>query len=317
MASPTDFPPTTALDAGPDAPLRRAERARDDLGALWSALPDRADFERLALASEALASSRLAGGGATLRGWLTGDEAGRDAVEALRFALDERRARARPISMRLMNEVHRRLLAGKGRGARPGLEAELAALGKYLHAGGDQPELVRAGLIHARFVGLRPYAHGNGRTGRVLLALLLPDPLLAPSVVLESRADEYRRHLAGVGHGAWEPWLAFFLEALAEAAEHQLALTRDLLALRAADRERALAAASSAVSSLRLLARLPAHPLVTVADVTRLLGTTKPTAAKAVRSLDELGVLAEITGRRRDRAYAYRAYLDRVCGPKG
>jgi predicted transcriptional regulator len=80
----------------------------------------------------------------------------------------------------------------------------------------------------------------------------------------------------------------------------------------ATDREKVLALRTSSVAALRLFELLPRHPVVTAATVQRLLETTKPTAGRAVEALSDAGVLVETTGKRRGRAYSYKAYLDRL-----
>ena len=112
--------------------------------------------------------------------------------------------------------------------------------------------------------------------------------------------------------GDWEGWTSFFLEGVAEIAEESAAAARDLYRLVARDRERVLTAKGSSLTAVRLLEILPRRPIVTIPGVVQILATTKPTAAKSVALLESLGILHETTGRKRDRAYRYAAYLDRL-----
>lgn len=80
----------------------------------------------------------------------------------------------------------------------------------------------------------------------------------------------------------------------------------------AADRARVLAQDTTSVSAARLLDLLPSHPIVTVASAMKLIGTSKPTATRAIDTLVAAGVLVETTGRKRDRSFAYQAYIDRL-----
>jgi len=268
-------------------------------------------------------------------------------LEALDYARGQlHREDGLPISTRLLNEAHRRLMQGvRGEdkqpgevrrsqnwigGTRPGNAAFVPppphALGdvlgnfeKYIHAEDDLPPLVRAGLVHAQFETIHPYLDGNGRIGRLLVSLLLEQwdllsqPLLYLSVYFKQNRPEYYRRLDAVRtEGAWEDWTRFFLEGVATVAAEATATARDLFALVSTDRSRALAAPKSSVMAVRLFEELPRHPMVTIARVTELLETTKPTATKAVNTLVNAEILTETTGRRRDRTFSYAAYLDRL-----
>jgi len=249
-----------------------------------------------------------------------------------------------PLSMRLLNEAHGHLMRGaRGAnkqpgsvrrsqnwigGSRPGnatfvppppqaLPELLSALERYVHGQDTLPKLVRIGLLHVQFETIHPYLDGNGRIGRLLVTLLLEhwklldSPLLYLSLFFKRHRAEYYRCLGAVRlQGDWEGWLEFFLEGVAVTAEDAVDAVSKLAALTAADRERVLADAGSSIFSLRLFERLQRQPIVTVAAVMKLLDTTKPTAGRAVDALVGAGVLIETTGRRRDRVWAYRRYLD-------
>jgi Fic family protein len=315
---------------------------------------------------EAVLSSQIEGTQATLTDLLTFEATGReefgpdssdvrdvcDYIDALEFARSElQAARGLPISVRLLDGAHARLMRG-GRGAgkapgqlrssqnwiggtRPGnaayvpppphlLRDLLGALERYIHEPDTLPPLVRAGLIHVHFESIHPYLDGNGRIGRLLIALLLEQwgllsqPLLYLSLFFKRRREEYYRRLDAVrSEGDWEGWTAFFLDGVSVVSEEAISTSRDLFALVTADRTRVLAVKGSTVSAARLFELLPDHPVITVARAIELLETTKPTAAKAIASLEEAGVLVEVTGRRRDRVYRYEAYLDLLGGEGG
>ena len=111
-------------------------------------------------------------------------------------------------------------------------------------------------------------------------------------------------------NGDWEGWLAYFLVGVASMAAEALDSARKLHALVGKDRTRLLAAKNSSVFALRLFETLPQHPIVTIPLVVKLLHTTKPTVAKAMAVLENMGILNETTGRRRDRSFGYRGYLN-------
>jgi Fic family protein len=251
-----------------------------------------------------------------------------------------------PLSMRLLGEAHRRLMNGvRGAnkqpgevrrtqnwigGSRPGnavfappppnfLPELLSAFEKYLHADDALPQLVRAGMAHVQFETIHPYLDGNGRIGRLLITLLmehwrlLTKPVLYLSLFFKRHQSEYYRRLDAVRtSGDWEGWLDFFLDGVATIADEAVDSARDLFALVGADRGRVLENGTASVSAIRLFESLPRHPIVTIASAIKLVQASKPTATRAVEVLIDAGILAEVTGRRRDRSFAYQAYLDRL-----
>jgi Fic family protein len=170
-----------------------------------------------------------------------------------------------------------------------------------------------------QFETIHPYLDGNGRIGRLLVALLLEHwklltkPLLYLSLFFKQHREEYYRRLNAVRiDGDWEGWLEFFLDGVATIADEAVASARELFALVAADRARVLAQEGMSVVALRLFELLPRHPVVSVASVMKLVETTKPTAGRAIELLVGAGVLVETTGKKRDRSFVYRSYLDRL-----
>ena len=197
------------------------------------------------------------------------------------------------------------------------LSTSLSALERYLHTEDELPPLVRAGLIHVQFETLHPYLDGNGRIGRLLVALLLhhwgllSQPLLYLSLFLKRHREEYYRRLDAVrASGDWEGWIAFFLEGVDVIASEATETARRLFALVSADRERLLATPAATVISLRLFELLPRHPILTVTRAMKLLDASRPAAGKAVGVLERAAILSETSGRKRNRTYSYGGYLD-------
>ncbi|HHH29201.1 MAG TPA: Fic family protein [Polyangiaceae bacterium] len=251
-----------------------------------------------------------------------------------------------PLSMRLLNETHRLLLRGvRGEnkqpgevrrsqnwigGSRPGnaayvppppnvLLGALSAFERYIHAEDSLPPVVRAGLLHVQFETIHPYLDGNGRIGRLLVTLLLEHwrlltrPLLYLSLFFKRHRQEYYRRLNAVRvDGDWEAWLDFFLDGVATIADEAVATSRDLFTLVTADRQRVIHHTGVNLLAVQLFERLPSRPIVTAPWVVEALATTKPTAGRAIEALEAAGVLVETTGKKRDRVYAYQAYLDRL-----
>ena len=362
---PDPLPPTNpplSLDETTRDLLRSAEQKLSKLDLAGEMVPSIEWFIYAFVRKEAVVSSQIEGTQATLVDLLAFEasaEGGASSeptddvqevcnyVEALAYARRQlHRPKGLPLSMRLLNEAHRRLMKGS-RGAsrqpgeirrsqnwiggtRPGnaafvppppheLGRLLSDLEKYIHRGDELPPLVRAALVHVQFETIHPYLDGNGRIGRLLITLLLDEwkqlsqPLLYLSLFFKQNRAEYYRLLNTVRlEGAWEAWVTFFLEGVSTVADEAAATARELFVLVNKDRERVLSARSSSVTAARLLELLPRHPMVTIPAIVKLLKTSKPTAAKAVSVLERLGILRETTGRRRDRTYGYSAYMERL-----
>jgi len=265
-------------------------------------------------------------------------------VAALSYARAElARSEGLPLCTRLLCAVHKRLMRGArgadkepGRvrtsqnwigGTRPGnalfvppppdaVPEALSELEKWIHAEDPLPPLVRAGLAHVQFETIHPFLDGNGRIGRLLVTLLvehwglLTSPLLYLSLAFKQRRPEYYDHLNGVREkGDWEGWTDFFLECVREAADDGVVTAKRLFALLGEGRVKVMEQKATTIPAVRLFDLLPAHPIVTMPSVMELLGVSKPTAGKAIDALRRAGILQETTGKRRDRVYAYSAYL--------
>lgn len=339
--------------------VQRAEEALRRLDLAGEMVPSTDWFIYAFVRKEAVVSSQIEGTQATLVDLFSleasdGDDGRRDDadveevcnyLEALTFARAQLKADSGlPLSMRLLNQAHARLMNGaRGADKRPGeirrtqnwigaarpgsaafvpppphlLGPLLGAFETYIHDEDDLPRLVRAGLLHVQFESIHPYLDGNGRIGRLLVTLLLEhwrllsQPLLYLSLHFKRHREEYYRRLMRVRtDGDWEGWIEFFLDGVATIAAEAVSSARDLFSLVGRDRARVLAARSGSLMAVRLFELLPSHPIVTIAKAMSLLATTRPTASKAITALTNAGVLQETTGKKRDRTFAYSAYLD-------
>ena len=351
--------PALALSAATQEKGRLAELKLSRLELAGEMVPSLEWFIYAFVRKEAVVSSQIEGTQASLVDLLA-YEAGAPVAEdasdveevsnylaALAYARQQLRSeKGLPLSTRLLNEAHRRLMKGvRGASKQPGelrrsqnwiggtrpsgavfvppppqeLGRLLSDLEKYIHRDDDLPPLVRAALVHVQFETIHPYLDGNGRIGRLLITLLLEHwkllsaPLLYLSLFFKRHQAEYYRLLNAVRlEGDWESWVSFFLEGVSTIADEAADTARDLFVLVNKDRARVLSAPNASVMAARLLDELPRHSMVTIPAVVKLLDTTKPTAAKAIGVLDQLGILKETTGRRRDRTFSYAAYLDRL-----
>lgn len=256
-----------------------------------------------------------------------------------------RNAHGLPISVRLLCEAHRLLLEGvRGAGKQPGelrrsqnwiggtrpgnaafvppppqdVVDLLTDLERFIHTPGNGlPPLVKVALIHAQFETIHPFLDGNGRIGRLLIAALmehwglLREPLMYLSGYLKQHQAEYYRRLSGIrSEGDWEGWVSFFLEGVVAASADAERSIIDVASLITADRKRLLQSPKAGPISYRLFELLPMMPRFSVEHVRQRLETTFPTASAAVRLLEGLGILAELTGQKKNRVYSYQTYVE-------
>jgi Fic family protein len=263
-------------------------------------------------------------------------------VEAYQHGLE--RLAAIPLSLRLIRELHERLMRGvRGAGKQPGefrsyqnfvggaTEADatyvpppvprmhecLDDFERFLHDRSLRP-LVQAAVLHWQFEAIHPFGDGNGRVGRLLIGIflaergLLPEPLLHLSAYFERTRPAYYAGLLRVStHGDWNGWLAYVLEGVRVQAEESRAIADRLLALQERYREQLLGARASR-SALALLDALFANPVVTTRTAQAILGASAPTARAAIRTLEARGILEEQSGRRWGRVFQAAELLDVV-----
>jgi len=140
---------------------------------------------------------------------------------------------------------------------------------------------------------------------------LLPEPLMYLSGYLKQYQSEYYRRLSAIRtDGDWEGWVSFFLEAVAVAATDAERSIVAIASLVATDRRRLLGAAKIGPASYRLFELLPMMPRFSIEQVRQKLNTTFPTATAAVKVLEELGIVVEFTGQKKNRSYSYQAYIE-------
>jgi Fic family protein len=140
---------------------------------------------------------------------------------------------------------------------------------------------------------------------------MLTEPLLYVSAYLKQHQAEYYRRLSAVrSHGDWETWVNFFLEGVVTAAGDAEKNIIEVASLIASDRQRLLQSLKAVPTSYRLFEMLPVMPRFTIEHVRQQLGTSFPTAAAAVKVLEELGIAVEMTGQKKNRSYSYKAYVE-------
>ena len=266
-------------------------------------------------------------------------------VAALYHGLDRIETGALPLSLRLIREIHDVLMrSGRGSvqnpgefrrsqnwigGSRPGnaryvppppheMMAALDNFEKFLHDGyGRTAPIVKAGIAHAQFETIHPFLDGNGRVGRLLISLifgaegLLSQPFFYFSLYLKENRSDYYDALQRVRtHGDWEGWIRFYLVGVDAVARQAADTTLALRELFQVDQQRVMTLGRAAVSAMRVYEVLKERIVVSIPRVAQETGLTWPTVNDALRRLLQLGIVREVTGRNRARAYVYQRQLD-------
>ena len=355
---PAPLPPPVEWEGTLVAALSHADLAVGRLAGEGSRLPNPPLLMRSFVRREAVLSSRIEGTRTTLAELLAAEADAKGVadsadlrevanyVAALEYGLD--RLDTLPLSLRLIREIHERLMRGvRGDAATPGefrrsqnwigppgctlndasyvppppdeLMHCLDALERFLHDD-SLPVLVHAALVHAQFEAIHPFLDGNGRVGRLLITLLLVErgvlasPLLHLSAYFEETRDDYYAHLLAVTEaGAWEDWLAYFLRGLWLQANDALARIRRLDILFESWREDLGEALSPRLDGV--LSLFMERPFWTVGGIGKTLGIAYTTARRAVDRLEEAGIVSTSGQSRRNRIYCAHAVLTALDAP--
>jgi Fic family protein len=350
----------------PDPPIRyddqllallsRADRALGRLDGSTDALPNPDLFVFMYVRREAALSSQIEGTQASLIDLLEYEaqaavpERPLDVAEianyvgAMNYGLE--RLHDLPVSLRLIREIHERLLSGvRGSERTPGdfrrsqnwigppgcnladatyvpppTDEMRDALGRwevFLHDEQPMPILIKVGLAHAHFETIHPFLDGNGRVGRLLITFLLVEndvlarPLLYLSHFFKQHRQSYYDHLQAIrDEGAWEAWLKFFLRGAAEVAREASDTARRIVSMR--EEHRSLITGNlgrSAGRGLTVLEQLYFRPIVNVNTVMEITELSFARANALVGELQRHGILREMTGRRRNRVFSYDPYM--------
>lgn len=336
--------------------LSEADMALGRLDGSIQTLPDADHFVFMYVRKEAVLSSQIEGTQSSLQDLLSVEarmESTRrpaDVEEVVNYVAAMNHGLGRlatlPISVRLIREIHEKLLSGvRGSRLAPGelrktqnwigpagctlrdaafvppppdqVPIVLSEFEAFLHADSDIPLLLRIGMAHAQFETIHPFLDGNGRVGRLLITFLLCErsvlqkPVLYLSHWFKRHRQDYYEHLQAVRDtGDWERWLLFFLKGVAETSIEATATARRILLLREEHRKvvDALMVRSSGRAN-RLLDSLFARPIVSVAEVAETTGTSFAAANTLVERLAEAGILLEITGNARNRRFRFEPYV--------
>jgi len=349
--------PPIAIDDELQTLLSAADRALGRLDGSVQTLPDSDLFVLMYVRKEAVLSSQIEGTQSSLNDLLRAEariyDPDRPAdvrevsnyVAALNNGLE--RLSDLPISVRLVREIHKRLLKDvRGAHLQPGelrksqnwigpsgatlneatfippppheVPQALSDLEHFMHAKDSMPALIRIGLTHAQFETIHPFLDGNGRVGRLLITFMLCEqgilqsPVLYLSHYFKAKRADYYEHLQNIRNdGGWEAWLKFFLRGVADVSREATDTARAIVSLRETDRDKIInelgRVAGNALKVHELLFRFP---LVSVNPVADMLEVSFTSANRLVERLVDIGVLVEATGNARNRVFQYQNYIN-------
>ena len=351
---PDPLPPTLNWSPQLASALADASLLIGRLAGEGKRLPNPHIFIRLFIRREAVLSSRIEGTRATL-GELLAAEAGAaverspddlrevaNYVAALEYGIE--RLKTLPLSLRLVRELHERLMGGvRGGHATPGefrrsqnwigrpgatlnqasyvppppdaLGEHLARWERFLHDR-TQPPLIHAALVHYQFEAIHPFLDGNGRVGRLLITLLLcereilPAPLLYLSAFFEATRADYYDGLRHVTERAdWEGWVQYFLNGVARQSEDALSRAERLNRLIENWRS-TLAGRPNTRVALQMIDLLGANPFLTPRGAEQKLKLAYNTVMRAIGQLQDQGIVIATTEAKRDRLFCAKLLLD-------
>lgn len=250
-----------------------------------------------------------------------------------------------PISLRLIREMHQVLLSkGRGKDKMPGefrtsqnwiggtragnathipppperlLEC-MGELEKFLNNIPEKyPTLIKAALAHVQFETIHPFLDGNGRVGRLLITILLcaegilKEPLLYLSLYFKTHRDRYYDLLQQIRiEGDWEKWIEFFLMAIYETAQKATSTAYELMKLAEEDRKTIQTIGRAAGSALRVHQALLQRPIISIPKICEFTDLWATSATTAIKHLEKIGIVKEVTGSKRNRLYRYIKYVD-------
>lgn len=353
---PKPLPPTPPLNMEGLYPLLdQANTALGRLDGMSMVLPDPSLFLYMYVRKEAVLSSQIEGTQSSLSDLLlfeTEQAPGApiddvtevsNYVAALDYGLE--RLKNFPLSLRLMREIHTRLMAGaRGHNKMPGefwasqnwlggthpnnahfvppppekLLDILDAFEKFLHDETvNMPALIKAALAHVQFETIHPFLDGNGRLGRLMITFILcvegvlKEPMLYLSLYFKVNRQAYYDHLQSVREtGDWETWIKFFLTGVIDTANQATETTQAIIGLFNKDRATVENSGKSTAAILTIHSYFQKRPISNTTKIKEASNLSLPTILRALTSLEELGIIKEITGKERHKVFVYRQYLD-------
>lgn len=264
-------------------------------------------------------------------------------VSAMNHGLE--RLKELPLSLRLIREIHAKLMTGARGGhkmpgdfrtsqnwiggSRPGnarfvppppdrLMQSLDAFEKFLHDDTvKMPALIRAALAHVQFETIHPFLDGNGRVGRLLITFILcaegilTEPLLYLSLYFKANRQAYYDHLQSVREtGDWEAWIQFFLSGVIDTANQATEAVQAILHLFGQDRQKMEADGKPTAAVMSIHNYFQSYPISNTTKIKEACALSLPTVLRSLATLEQQGIIEEITGKGRHKIFVYRAYLN-------
>lgn len=338
---PNDFPPKKMITFSPDVYLAndKATLMLGKLDGMAQIIPDVSFFLSTYVQKEAALSSNIEGTKATMHDAIRAAVSPSDSIpddvenifsyiEAVKYGFGQ--VRKNPITLRIIRDLHEKLMADtqEGVGKTPGefrktqnwiggtrpdsadfvppppreLNKALADIEKFLNLPQPYSPLIKAALLHAQFETIHPFLDGNGRTGRLLIALqlhhdkMLEYPVLYLSEYFKRHRDVYFDRLSGYhNRGEVERWVLFFLEGVVAIAEEAIEVSKKLVALREKDMTLAHSlGGKQAKTAIKLLEGLFGQPIVDVAKVEEITGLSRPAANALVKKFVDIEILRQV-----------------------
>lgn len=353
--------PPVELDEEMTQLLSDADRALGRLDGVCSILPSPDFFVAMYVRYEAVLSSQIEGTQSTLEDVVDYEADHSDSpkdveevinyIHAMNHGLRRLRDDGFPLSLRLITEIHEKLLTDtRGSHRNPGefrrsqnwigpqgctlatatyvpppvpeMTSALGDLEKFLHATQGLPALVHCALAHAQFETIHPFLDGNGRVGRLLITFLLcqRDILEHPLLYLSHyfklhRAEYYDRLMAIRRSGDWEGWIKFFLRGVKAVSRDAVETARAIIALRETSRQQVSGELGNMAGALPLIDHLFDRPSITANQAKDRLSISFAQASKVLHRFEELGLLLETTGQKRNRLFRFEPYLKLFRSP--
>ena len=352
VPSPLPPDPPIQIDAEMFQLLSDADRKLGRLDGITEILPNPQLFVNMYVLKEAVLSSQIEGTQASLSDVLGKVEDENDLdigevsnyAEAMYYGLE--RLESFPMSLRLIREIHARLLkTGRGSDRSPGefrstqnwigppgctlsnaifippapadMDKSLSDLELYFHDDTVLPVLIKIALIHAQFETIHPFLDGNGRVGRLLITFwlcqqrVLNQPLLYLSYYFkENRTEYYDRLMAVRYEGDWEGWIKFFLKGIAEVSDEATSTAKEIINLKK-QCEDDLNQRNASANMQKMVDYIFESPIFSIRDVEEKLGVSYPTASSLVTAFIECGYVEDMTpDRQRKKKYRFKAYVE-------
>jgi len=265
-------------------------------------------------------------------------------IKALNYGIE--RLKILPLSLRLIKEIHKILIEGtRGTHKTPGEFREtqnwigppgvslnqatfvppppyivadlMSKLEKFIHQKNHIPPLIKIALIHAQFETIHPFLDGNGRMGRLLITFylywrnILSHPILYLSFYLKKHRTEYYDWLMRIrNEGDWEDWLEFFLQGIIEVSKDATSSASEIIALKEVLYKRLFDNKIASIYAVEFLNLLFNKPIITSQNLVKELKVSRETANQLVKRFEGIGILKEISGKKRYKKYIFLDYVD-------